>query len=138
MEFRETGNFNEDNFTGENKTDSRMENTPVRVLTAKTIIGDKVENGKGEKLGVIEDIMLNMGTGCTEYVVVSFGGFMGVGEKYFAIPWMNLRLDEEGRKFVLNYEKKVFENAPGFDKHHWPKSNTDHFNHVKKYWADQL
>lgn len=136
MEFREKGNLPEDNFTGQNMGDSVKENSPVEVLTAKTITGDSVVNEKGETLGTIEDIMLNIRTGKIEYVVMSFGGFLGFGEKFFAIPFNALRLDTKNEKFVLNYSKDVFEKAPGFDKDHWPKTNSRHYEEVTTYWGN--
>jgi hypothetical protein len=54
------------------------------------------------------------------YAVLSFGGFLGMGEKLFAVPWSALTLDRENRRFILNGDAKRFENAPGFDKDHWP------------------
>lgn len=136
MDLRNEKNFKEDNFTGENNSDSRKENTPVKVLTANTIIGDDVVNGKGENLGSIKDIMLNLKNGEIEYIVHSFGGFMGMGDKYFAIPFENMKLDAKNERFILDYDKKVFEKAPGFDKNHWPETNNRHYNEVRTYWGN--
>jgi hypothetical protein len=52
--------------------------------------------------------------------VLAFGGFLGMGEKLFAVPWSALKLNTTGRRFVLNVEAKRLESAPGFDKDHWP------------------
>ena len=57
------------------------------VLTASTLKGDKVVNHKGEDLGKIEEIMLDLDDGRSGYAVLSFGGFLGMGDKLFAIPW---------------------------------------------------
>ena len=54
------------------------------------------------------------------YAVLSFGGFLGMGNKLFALPWSALRLDEDKKHFVLDVDKKKLENAPGFDKDNWP------------------
>jgi len=89
-------------------------------LSASTIAGDDVYNGKDEKLGDIKDIMLDMSSGKVCYAVLSFGGLLGVGDKLFAVPWSALKLDGKNKRFVLDVETERLKNAPGFDKDHWP------------------
>ncbi len=91
-----------------------------RVLSAGTLAGDRVRNSAGEDLGKIEEIMLDIPSGRVAYAVLSFGGFLGMGNKLFAVPWNALTLDEREHEFVLNVDKQVLENAPGFDKDNWP------------------
>src|SRR5579872_5107597 len=91
-----------------------------RVLSAGTLKGDAVKNAAGEDLGKIEEIMLDVPSGRVAYAVLSFGGFLGIGNKLFAIPWEALSLDEDAHIFVLNMDKQRLENAPGFDKDNWP------------------
>lgn len=95
--------------------------TDIRnVMSASTLSGDKVENRAGENLGKIEEIMIHVPTGKVAYAVLSFGGFLGVADKLFAIPWQALELDEERKCFILDVAKEKLENAPGFDKDNWP------------------
>ena len=75
-----------ENFTGINNEGAHP-NVPLKYLTATSIMGDKVYNENEENLGKIEDIMIDITSGRIEYVVVSFGGFLTIGEKYFAIPF---------------------------------------------------
>jgi sporulation protein YlmC with PRC-barrel domain len=89
-------------------------------LSASTISGDSVVNPQGEDLGKIEDLMVDIGAGRVAYAVLSFGGFMGMGDKLFALPWESLQLDAENHRFILDVPKNRLENAPGFDKEHWP------------------
>ena len=89
-------------------------------MGADTLIGNDVCNPKGEDLGDIKEIMLDMRSGRVGYAVMSFGGFLGMGEKLFAIPWSALTLDTENKRFVLNVEEERLKNAPGFDTNHWP------------------
>ncbi|MCY0853788.1 PRC-barrel domain-containing protein [Cupriavidus sp. D39] len=89
-------------------------------MGADTLVGNDVYNHKGEDLGDIKEIMLDMRTGKVSYAVLSFGGFLGMGEKLFAVPWNALTLDTANKRFVLNVEKASLENAPGFDKDQWP------------------
>ena len=90
------------------------------VMGADTLIGNDVCNPEGEDLGDIKEIMLDMRSGRVGYAVMSFGGFLGMGEKLFAIPWSALTLDTENKRFVLNVEEERLKNAPGFDTNHWP------------------
>ena len=90
------------------------------LMGADTLIGNDVYNKQTEDLGDIKEIMLDMRTGRVSYAVLSFGGFMGMGEKLFAVPWEALRLDTENKRFVLDVTKARLEGAPGFDKQHWP------------------
>jgi len=91
-----------------------------RVLSATTIVGDKVLNTAGEQLGTIKELMIDLNDGLIAYAVLSFGGFLGMGDKLFAIPWEALTIDTENHAFILDVDKEVLENAPGFDKGHWP------------------
>lgn len=97
-------------------------NSAVRALSASTLIGDDVINAAGEDLGSVEEIMLDVNSGRVAYAVLSFGGFLGIGDKYFAVPWSALTLDTEQHAFVLNVDEETLENAPGFDKDNWPQS----------------
>lgn len=90
------------------------------LMGADTLIGDHVHNLKNEHLGEIKEIMLDMRSGQVAYAVLAFGGFLGLGEKLFAVPWNALHLDTVNKRFVLNIDKERLKNAPGFDKDHWP------------------
>ncbi len=92
-----------------------------RVLSTSTLVGDDVRNPAGDDLGKIEEIMIDTNSGRVAYAVLSFGGFLGMGDKLFAIPWEALRLDQEHEHFVLNVDKETLEEAPGFDKNNWPE-----------------
>src|SRR5581483_6177035 len=83
-----------------------------RVLSASTLEGDRVVNGAGEDIGKIDEIMIDTPTGRVAYAVLSFGGFMGMGNKLFAIPWSLLSLDEENHVFRLNVAKETLQRAP--------------------------
>jgi sporulation protein YlmC with PRC-barrel domain len=90
------------------------------IMGADTLVGNDVFNHKDEDLGDIKEIMLDMRTGRVGYAVLSFGGFLSVGEKLFAVPWNALVLDTKHKRFVLNVEKDRLKGAPGFDKDKWP------------------
>ena len=90
------------------------------LMGATTLVGDDVCNPHGEDVGEIKEIMLDMRNGEVAYAVLSFGGFLGMGEKLFAVPWRALQLDTENKRFVLNVDQDRLKNAPGFHKSNWP------------------
>jgi len=96
-----------------------MKHTDI-VPAKKTVIGSRVVNAQMEDLGKIEDVVLDARAGRIAYAVLSFGGFLGMGDKYFAIPWNALHFNLSEKHAVLNLDKKLLENAPGFDKDNWP------------------
>ena len=89
------------------------------VLAASTLAGDAVKNSAGEDLGKIDEIMIDIPTGRVAYAVLSFGGFLRMGNRLFAVQWDVLTVDEDGKHFVLDVDKNRLENAPGFDKDNW-------------------
>lgn len=101
------------------------------LMGADTLSGNDVNNQKDEDLGDIKEIMLNMRTGRISYAVLSYGGFLSLGEKLFAVPWEALKLDTGNKRFVLNVDKDRLESAPGFDKDHWP-------NMADTAWAESV
>jgi len=105
--------------------------TNWRVLSASTLKNDSVVNANNEKLGTIEELMIDLNSGRIAYAVLSFGGFLGMGDKLFAIPWSALSVDTDEKRFVLNVKKETLEKAPGFDKDHWP-------NMADKTWGASI
>lgn len=77
-------------------------------------------NSEGEDLGKIEELMIDLDAGRIAYAVLSFGGFLGLGDKLFAIPWSALAVDTVEKKLILNVSKELLKQAPGFDKGNWP------------------
>ena len=76
------------------------------VPAKKVVIGSKVVNRENEDLGKIKDLVLDAGAGRIAYAVLSFGGFLGVGDKYFAIPWNAFNFNLSEKHAVLNLDKK--------------------------------
>ncbi|MBL0352264.1 MAG: PRC-barrel domain-containing protein [Dechloromonas sp.] len=109
-----------------------MEHGPGPALMgADTLVGNSVFNDKGESLGEMKEIMLDMRSGSVGYAVMSFGGFLGMGGKFFAVPWNALILDTKNKRFILNVDKSRLEGAPGFDKDKWP-------NMADQSWAKEI
>ena len=105
------------------------------VLSASTLAGDSVRNAAGENLGKIDEIMIDIPSGRVAYAVLSFGGFLGMGDKLFAVPWSALKVDEDEKCFILNVDKRTIEQAPGFDKDNWPDmSDTSWGSQISAYY----
>jgi hypothetical protein len=73
-----------------------------------------------EKLGKIQDIMLDIAGGKIRYAVLASGGFLGMGDRLYAVPWKALKQDKENERFMLDVDVERLKNAPGFDKDQWP------------------
>ncbi len=105
----------------------QFSNSPMK---ASDIIGTRVVNPKGDNLGDIKEIVIDPHTGKVAYAVVSFGGFLSLGEKLFAIPFSALeyRVTKHDpapstliqSEYILHVSKERLEAAPGFDTDHWP------------------
>ena len=100
----------------------------ARPWRASQTIGMAVDNANGDHLGKIEDLVFDPNTGKIRYAVLSFGGFLGLGDKYFAIPFTHLRAEatktsttgSESYHLVLDVAKERLKDAPGFDSKNWP------------------
>lgn len=101
------------------------------LISTSSLNGDNVVNAAGDDLGKIEDIMLDTDNGRVGYAVLSFGGFLGMGDKLFAIPWSALQLDTAEHRFILNVTKERLKAAPGFDKDNWP-------NMADRAWGESI
>jgi sporulation protein YlmC with PRC-barrel domain len=107
-----------------------------RTLGARTLIGDPVVDRTGRDIGRIEELMIDVATGRVAYAVLSFGGILGIGDKLFALPWSQLVVDEARKRFVVDVSRETLENAPGFDKHHWPDlGDLDYANGIYKHYG---
>lgn len=107
----------------------------VSALSAGTLTGDEIRNKADEKLGTVEEIMIDLDQGRIAYVVMAADGFLGIGDKYFAVPWSLLEIDTENHDVVVDLDKETIEDAPGFDKDNWPDpSEVGWLNEVYVYY----
>lgn len=100
-------------------------NSPVK---ASSIIGSKVVNPTGDHLGEIKEVVIAPKTGRVAYVVVAFGGFLGMGEKLFAIPFNAFKFDAATGEYMLEVSKERLRDAPGFDSNHWPSMSDEQWH----------
>jgi sporulation protein YlmC with PRC-barrel domain len=106
-------------------------------LPTTSIKGSKVVNVKEEKLGKIEEIMIDSESGRIAYAVLSFDGWLGANNKLFAIPWEYLERNRDD--YILRVDKSVLENAKGFDKEKWSLTHDELADAYKRcglqpYW----
>ncbi len=90
--------------------------TSGTLIAAEKVNGTNVYNPAGDKLGSVDDIMLDKVSGRAIYAVMSFGGFLGMGEKYHPLPWANLKYDAQKGGYVVNLDKKLLQGAPNYDR----------------------
>lgn len=90
------------------------------IVRTEDVIGKEVKSPNLESLGEVEEIVLDKNTGQTRYVVLSFGGFLGFGEDYFAFPWKSISYNKAEECFILNVDKSKLKQEYGFDKDNWP------------------
>jgi sporulation protein YlmC with PRC-barrel domain len=110
--------------------------TNFKVLSASSLSGTHIHNPEGEHLGELEEVMIDLKTGNVAYAVLSFGGFMGFGEKLFALPWSMLTVDMDREIIVADLTKETLKNAPGFDKDNWPMTpEPDWLESVYSYYS---
>lgn len=81
-------------------------------IRAKKVIGTSVKDPSGQKIGEVEDIVLDKQSNNIMYAVVGFGGFLGMGEKYHPMPWASLDYDEGSDGYVVNLTKEQLKAAP--------------------------
>ncbi|MFH2063638.1 MAG: PRC-barrel domain-containing protein [Pseudomonadota bacterium] len=91
------------------------------VVPASKIIGETVVNRQSENVGKIHELVIDAGKNRVVYAVLSFGGFMGMGDKLFAMPWEAFEFSATDKKLILNVDKDKLKAAPGFEKDEkWP------------------
>jgi len=106
------------------------------IVKASDLIGKNVVNPEGKELGEIKNLAIDAEQGRIAYAILSFGGFLGIGDKLFAIPWGALRIGPGGDNFVLNINKEKLEKAPGFDSDKWPDlTNRQHGAELHTYYG---
>jgi sporulation protein YlmC with PRC-barrel domain len=120
---------------------SELRRPPSRWYKAKDLIGKEVRNPQDENLGKLDEIVVDPDSGRILYGVLSFGGFLGLGDKLFAVPWGSLRVTGDSKYVVLPIDKDRLKQAQGFDKDRWPNmadpqwaATTHDYYGQPRYW----
>jgi hypothetical protein len=85
-----------------------------RLIAGSMVNKTAVYNPKGEKLGAIHDVMIDKMSGTIDYTILSFGGFLGIGDRYHPLPWSSLAYDEDLGGYVVNIDLDQLEGAPSY------------------------
>jgi sporulation protein YlmC with PRC-barrel domain len=85
-----------------------------RLISSNKVEGTAVYNRRGERLGSIYNFMVDKRSGHVEYAVLSFGGFLGIGENYYPLPWKALTYDTSQGGYVVDLDKDRLRNAPNY------------------------
>ena len=109
--------------------------TSGSLIAAEKVEGTNVYNLQGDKLGTVDDIMIDKVSGRAIYAVMSFGGFLGIGEKSHPLPWSTLKYDESKGGYVVNLDKKMLEKAPMYDRTGDFVWTPDYGREVDKYYT---
>ncbi|MET3132997.1 sporulation protein YlmC with PRC-barrel domain [Oxalobacteraceae bacterium GrIS 1.11] len=127
-----------DNFGIYSNKNAKDDGPGPSLMGADTLIGEDVYNLQDEDLGDIKEIMIDMRSGQIAYAVLSFGGWLGMGDKLFAVPWQSLRLDTSNKRFLLDTSKEQLKTAPGFDRDHWPDmASAEYSSQLHNFYGTQ-
>jgi sporulation protein YlmC with PRC-barrel domain len=107
-------------------------------VSASELMNYTVQNSQGEDLGEIEDLMVDINNEEIRYAVLSFGGFLEIGEKLFAIPVTAFTVDSTNEIVTFDVDQETLENAPGFDNNNWPDfANPEWDVPYRDFWQDR-
>ncbi len=112
-----------------------------RLIASDKVEGTSVQNRKGDSLGSIYNLMIDKSTGRVAYAVMSFGGFLGIGERYHPLPWTVLKYDPAAGAYVVDLDRSVLEGAPTYGRDErvdwedraWGQRVHDYYK-VPPYW----
>lgn len=118
-----------------------MTNAQNLTLSASRITGNSARNRRGENIGNLKDIVIDADSGKVAYGVLDFGGFLGIGNKLFAVPWSAIDVDTKNAEMIIDVDKNTLEKAEGFDQNNWPDFSDRTFEtrlhqtyNSKPYW----
>jgi len=85
-----------------------------RLIASDKVEGTAVYNRQGERLGSVYNFMVDKRSGHVEYAVMSFGGFLGIGDSYHPLPWKSLKYDTSMGGYVVDLDKNRLQSAPSY------------------------
>ena len=105
------------------------------VISSDKVEGTKVYNPQGEKLGSVDDLMIDKLSGQIRYAVLEFGGFLGMGTDRYPLPWNMLKYDTEKEGYVVPLDKAKLEQAPRYSEDEVPDYTADYGRRVYNYYG---
>jgi sporulation protein YlmC with PRC-barrel domain len=105
------------------------------LIASDRVEGTAVLDRDGVKIGTIQRVMIDKLSGKVAYAVMSFGGFLGIGEKYHPIPWEVLNYNEEEGAYVVDLDREQLERAPSYGRGEQPDwSDRDYGERVRTFY----
>ena len=104
------------------------------VISSDKVEGTSVYNAGGDKLGSIDDLMLDKVSGQVRYAVLEFGGFLGVGTDRYPIPWKVLKYSTDKGGYVVPLDKSALENAPKYPHNSAPLYDRDYGTRINSFY----
>jgi sporulation protein YlmC with PRC-barrel domain len=112
------------------------------LIASHKVQGTSVYNTAGESLGSIHDLMIDKPSGKVAYAIMSFGGFLGIGDQYHPLPWSVLKYDTNLGGYVVNLDKQKLEGGPAYPEDEEPtwgdrayESKIHDYYGVGPYWT---
>ena len=109
-----------------------------RLIASSKVEGTEVYNRAGEHLGEVYNFMVDKFTGQVAYAVMSFGGFLGIGQRYHALPWSALDYDVNQGGYVVDLDRSKLERAPSYARDEDPWRNPAYAGDIDRYWTPPL
>lgn len=106
-----------------------------RLISSEKVDGTAVYNRAGDRLGTVHHLMIDKYTGRVEYSVMSFGGFLGIGESYHPVPWRMLTYDTNLEGYVTDIDRPRLERAPRYTNSSAPDWDRDYRSRIDQYWV---
>jgi hypothetical protein len=106
-----------------------------RLISSNKVVGTAVYNRQGEHLGSIYGLMMDKFTGRVAYAVMSFGGFLGIGESYHPLPWRVLNYDLRQGGYVVDIDRRRLEGAPNYTLNDMPNWSDTYGHRVDQYYG---
>jgi hypothetical protein len=105
-----------------------------RLISSEKVDGTAVYDRRGERLGSVHHLMIDKYTGQVAYAVMSFGGFLGIGESYHPLPWKMLKYDTRLGGYVVDLDRNRLEGAPSYTSRDIPNWDRSYTGRVDRYW----
>jgi PRC-barrel domain protein len=120
---------------GMSSSESLETDETTDLIASNKVEGTAVYNRAGERLGDVYNFMVGKRSGRVAYAVMSFGGFLGIGQRYHALPWHVLTYDTSRGGYVIDATKDRLLSAPSYQISEDPLTRPDHLRQVRDYWA---
>jgi sporulation protein YlmC with PRC-barrel domain len=112
-----------------------MTTTTSDVISSDRVEGTAVYNDAGDKLGSVDDLMIDKRSGQVRYAVLEFGGFLGMGTDRYPLPWSMLKYDTSREGYVVPLDKSRLENAPRYPEDDEPTYDNDYGRRVNGFYG---